>query len=150
MDNYNEIERLLARYSQRHPLERWSKDTEKKYMNFRRLEEQIRLFDLINSEYFRLIGGQRDRAIYLIKLLNFNAICPRCTNEQMIVLICYYVKCEYISNYERRRCERAFKDFDVKDNLLDKFMVYLANMNIIEEEKKLRDYKFLYTSKEND
>ena len=106
------------------------------------------MFDGINSEHWRLKGSQKERAIYLIKLLNFNDICPRCTNEQMIVLICFYVKCEYIPNYERRRCERAFKDFKVKDNLLDKFMVYLASLNIFNEEKKLRDYKFQHNNKE--
>lgn len=148
MDNYSKIEYLLNKYSQRHPMEKWSKDAEVKYMNFRRLNEQIRLFELINSEYFRLVGTQKDRAIFLIKLLDFNDICPKCTNEQMIVLICYYVKCEYIRDYKRRRCQRAFDDFGVSSNLLDKFMVYLANMNIKDLVCGFGPCKFLYTSKE--
>lgn len=149
MDRYREISYLLKKYEERQPNERWSKDSELKYYNMRMLNEQIRLFDLINSEYFRLVGSQRERAIYLIKVLNFNKFCPICTNEQMIVLICFYVKCEYISNYERRRCQRAFDDFNVTDNLLDKFMVHLANIHLKREEKLLGDYILHYTSEEN-
>ena len=148
MDYYNRIEYLLNKYETRQPGERWSKEAELKYYNIRYLNEQIRLFELINDEYFRLVGSQVDRAIYLIKILNFNKICPICTNEQMIVLICFFVKCEYINNYERRRCQRAFDDFKVKDNLLDKFMVYLANMNLKEQEMVFRDY-ILHTISED-
>ena len=137
MDNYGRIRYLLDKYSVRQPGEKWSKDANRKYYNMRDLNEQIRLFELINSEYFRLVGSQVDRAIYLIKMLNFNKICPRCTNEQMIVLICYYVKCEYIREYQRIRCQRAFDDFGVKDNLIDKFMVYLAQINVKEVERTL-------------
>ncbi len=140
MSNYERINYLLEKYSSKQPQEKWSKEANHKYRNFKILEEQLRLFDLINSNYFRLKDSQQDRAIHLIKVLNFNKICPRCTNEQMIVLICYYVKCEYVANYERRRCQRAFDDFKVTDNLLDKFMVYLANVNINKELDELGDF----------
>lgn len=139
MDNYGRIKYLLDKYSTKQPNEKWSKEANHKYRNYKLLEEQLRLFEIINSNYFRLVGSQQDRAIHLIKLLNFNKICPRCSNEQMICLICYYVKCEYIPNYERRRCQRAFNDLGVDDNLLDKFMVYLARFNLKEEERRLRD-----------
>lgn len=139
MDNYGRIKYLLDKYSTKQPNEKWSKEANHKYRNYKLLEEQLRLFEIINSNYFRLVGSQQDRAIHLIKLLNFNKICPRCSNEQMICLICYYVKCEYIPNYERRRCQRAFNDLGVDENLLDKFMVYLARFNLKEEERRLRD-----------
>lgn len=136
----NDISYLLKKYSTKQPGEKWREDSNKKYRNFRLLQEQIRLFELINSNYFRLVGTQQERAIQLIKKLNFNKICPRCTNEQMIVLICYYVKCEYIKDYKRRRCQRAFDDFEVSSNLLDKFMVYLANININKDGSELGLY----------
>ena len=110
MDNYGRIKYLLDKYSTKQPNEKWSKEANHKYRNYKLLEEQLRLFEIINSNYFRLVGSQQDRAIHLIKLLNFNKICPRCSNEQMICLICYYVKCEYIPNYERRRCQRAYNN----------------------------------------
>ena len=136
MSNYKDIQNLIQKYSTKQPQEKWSSVANHKYRNWKILEEQLRLFGVINSNYFRLKGSQQDRAIHLIKVLNFNKICPRCTNEQMIVLICYYVKCEYVPNYERRRCQRAFDEFNVTDNLLDKFMVYLANMNLSELSKR--------------
>ncbi len=130
MDNYHKIQYLLNKYSTKQPNEKWGKSSNQKYRNLKILEEKLILFDIINSQYFHLVNNQVDRAIYLIKLLNFNDICPRCSNEQMICLICYYVKCEYIKDYERRRCEKAFKDFNIKDNLLDKFLVYLSITNL--------------------
>ena len=130
MNKYDEISYLLYKYSSKQPNEKWSKESNKKYRNMKLLQEQIYIFESINNEYFRLVGSQIDRAIFLIKMLNFNKICPRCTNEQMIVLICFYVKCEYIRDYKRRRCDRAFEDFNVTDNLLDKFLVYLASLNL--------------------
>lgn len=139
MDKYSEIQYLLYKYSQKQPNEKWKKESNQKYRNFKILEEQLRLFDIINSNYFRLRGSQKERAIHLIKTLNFNNICPRCNNEQMICLICYYVKCEYIPNYERRRCQRAFDEFKVTENLLDKFMVFLARCNLDKHEKLFRD-----------
>ena len=139
MNRYDEISYLLYKYSSKQPNAQWSKESNKKYRNMKLLEEQIRIFEWINSEYFRLVGSQVDRAIFLIKMLNFNKVCPRCTNEQMICLICYYVKCEYISNYERRRCQRAFDDFGVNENLIDKFMVYLARYQFNRYESSLRD-----------
>lgn len=139
MDNYGRIKYLLEKYKTKQPSEKWSKEANLKYYNLKELEEKLRLFELINSNYFRLVGSQEDRVIHLIKVLNFNKICPRCSNEQMICLICYYVKCEYIPNYERRRCQRAFDDFGVNENLLDKFMVYLARFNFEEQERMLRD-----------
>lgn len=126
----NNIEYLLKKYSTKQPLERWSPQAEQREVNMRILKQKIYLFDGINSEYFGLIGSQKDRAIYLIKRLNFNKICPRCSDEQMIVLICFYIKCEYVPNYERRRCKRAFNDYNVSSNLLDKFMVYLARLGV--------------------
>lgn len=141
MDKYDEISYLLHKYSSKQPNEKWSKESNKKYRNMKLLEEQIHTFESINGEYFRLVGTQVDRAIYLIKRLNFNEVCPRCSNEQMIVLICYYVKCEYIPNYERRRCKRAFEDYNVPSNLLDKFMVYLARVNV---EKTFGDFNVYY------
>ena len=95
-----------------------------------RLKEKTEIFDGINTEYFHLKGGQRDRAIYLIKHLNFKRICGRCSNEQIIVLICYFIKCEYINGYGRKNCRRVFNEYDISDNLIDQFMVYLANCGI--------------------
>lgn len=124
------INYLLKKYSTKQPQERWSKEADLKNLNLRILKQKLLTFDIINSSYFRLVGTQKDRAIFLIKSLNFNKICPRCNEEQIITLICFYVKCEYVPNYERRRCKRAFEDFKVSDNLVDKFMVYLARLGV--------------------
>lgn len=124
------INYLLKKYSTKQPQERWSKEADLKNLNLRILKQKLLTFDTINSSYFRLVGTQKERAIFLIKSLNFNKICPRCNEEQIITLICFYVKCEYVPNYERRRCKRAFEDFKVSDNLVDKFMVYLARLGV--------------------
>lgn len=124
------IDYLLKKYSTKQPQEKWSKESDKKYQNLKIMKQKLLILDTINSAYFGLIDGQKERAVFLIKKLNFNKICPRCSDEQIIVLICFYVKCEYIPNYERRRCKRAFDDFDVSSNLVDKFMVYLARLGV--------------------
>lgn len=130
MNKYEEISYLLHKYSTKQPNERWSKEADIKDLNLRIMKQKLLIFDIINSSYFRLVGTQKERATFLIKRLNFNKVCPRCNDEQIIVLICYYVKCEYIPNYERRRCKRAFEDYKVSSNLLDKFMVYLARLGV--------------------
>ena len=134
-----DIEYLLKKYSTKQPLERWSPKSEQQEVNMRILKQKIYIFDGINSEYFGLVKTQKDRALYLIKRLNFNKICPRCSDEQMIVLICFYVKCEYVPNYERRRCQRAFNDYNVSSNLIDKFMVYLARLGVEDVFPKISD-----------
>lgn len=130
MNRYEEISYLLYKYSKKQPNEKWSKEADIKYQNLKIMKQKLLTFDAINSAYFGLIGSQKERAIFLIKKLNFNKICPRCNDEQIIVLICFYVKCEYIPNYERRRCKRAFEDYKVSSNLVDKFMVYLARLGV--------------------
>ena len=130
MDNYRNIQYLLEKYSTKQAGEKWSNEADLKYLNMKLMRQKLLLFDTINSTYFRLVGTQKDRATYLIKRLNFNNICPRCSDEQIIVLICFYVKCEYIPNYERRRCKKAFQDYNVSSNLVDKFMVYLARLGV--------------------
>lgn len=132
MNKYDEINYLLQKYSTKQSNEKWSKTSDLKYLNIKIMKQKILTFDTINSSYFRLVGTQKERAIFLIKRLNFNKICPRCNDEQIIILICYYVKCEYIPNYERRRCKRAFEDYKISSNLLDKFMVYLARLGVEE------------------
>ena len=139
--SYDEINYLLYKYSTKQPQERWSKESERKKDNLLIMKEKIRLFEGINNEYFGLIGGQKERAKYLIKRLNFNNICPKCSNEQMIVLICYYVKCEYKTNYGRNYCRRVFKQYEISDNLIDRFMVYLARLSV---KKCFREWEFLY------
>lgn len=121
---------LLNKYSTKQPGEKWSKESDIKWQNIKIMKQKILLFDTINSSYFRLSGSQKERVIYLMKRLNFNKVCPRCSDEQVIVLICFYVKCEYIPNYERRRCKKAFEDYNISSNLVDKFMVYLARLGV--------------------
>lgn len=126
----SKIKYLLEKYSTKQPGEKWSKEADIKYLNLKIMKQKLLTFDTINSSYFRLNGSQKERVVYLIKKLNFNHICPRCSDEQIIVLICFYVKCEFIPNYERRRCKRAFEDYNVSSNLVDKFMVYLARLGV--------------------
>lgn len=121
---------LLNKYSTKQPGEKWSNESDIKWQNIKIMKHKILLLDTINSSYFRLRGGQKERVIYLMKRLNFNKVCPRCSDEQVIVLICFYVKCEYIPNYERRRCKKAFDDYNISSNLVDKFMVYLARLGV--------------------
>ena len=130
MTYYDDINKLLDKYSTKHPAERWSYETKKRYKNINDINKNLQLFDGINSEYFRLRGTKIDRAIYLIKNLNFNEVCPRCSSEQIIVLICYYVNCEYNAYYNRKNCVRVFKDYEITDNLVDRFMLFLARYGI--------------------
>lgn len=125
-----EWNKLLYKYSKKQKGERWSLNSELRNQRLRHMKRKMHLFDIINTTYFKLEGTQKDRARYLIKKLNFNDICPRCSDKQIITMICYFVKCEYIPNYERRRCKRAFNDLDISSNKLDKFLVYLAKYGI--------------------
>ena len=130
MNRYDEIQYLLHKYSTKQPQERWSPKSEIQYMKLLRLNEKIKLFDGINSEFFNLTGSQRERAIYLIKKLDFKKICGQCSNEQIIVLICYFVKCEYFVGYSRKYCRKVFREYGISDNLIDKFMVHLAQIGV--------------------
>lgn len=141
--SYNDIEKLLDKYSTKQPGERWSPKTEKRKDKIIELNRKFRLFDGINSEYFHLVGTQKTRAKYLIKQLNFNEVCGRCSSEQIIVLICYYVKCEYDRYYTRKNCTKVFKDYGVTSNLLDRFMLFLARYGI---NNTILDKKFLYNT----
>ena len=127
---YDEISKLLKKYSTKQPGEKWSSETELKKLKLIELNRKIELFEGINSEYFRLIGSQKERVKYLIEILNFNEICPRCSSEQIIVLICYFVNCEYNKRYRREYCRRVFKDYDISSNLVDRFMLFLARYGI--------------------
>ena len=128
--SYEEINNLLNKYSTKQPSERWNKKTNERFEKITRINDELRIFDGINSEYFKLIGSQKDRARYLIKKLNFNEICPRCKSEQLIVMICYFVKCEYDKRYGRDYCRKAFKEYKVSDYLIDRFMLFLARYGI--------------------
>ena len=128
---YNDdITRLLKKYSTKQPGEVWSEQTKKNYDKIRGFNNKLMLFDGINTEYFRLKGTKKNRAIYLIKNSNFNKICPRCSSEQLIVLICFYVNMEYNSYYKRSNCVRVFKHYNISDNLIDRFMFYMARKGI--------------------
>lgn len=139
--SYEEISILLDKYSEKQKGELWSPKTEIRKMDIIRLNEKLELFDGINSEYFRLKGTKKDRVEYLIKKLNFKKICGRCSSEQIIVLICYFVECEYNRYFTRKNCIRVFKDYKITDNLVDRFMLYLARYGI---NNTILDKKFLY------
>lgn len=126
----DDINRLLDKYSTKQPSERWSPQTKKNFDDIRGLSDKLVLFDGINGEYFRIRGTKKDRVKYLIKDLNFNKICPRCNSEQIIVLVCYYVNCEYNSYYTRDNCKKVFKAYNITDNLVDRFMLYMARRGI--------------------
>lgn len=130
MSYYNEINNLLKKYDSKQPAERWSSKTKKKYEKIKDLNKNLRLFDGINSEYFQLKGSQIDRAKYLIKKLNFNEICGRCSSEQIIVMICFFVKCEYYRNYSRTDCAGVLRKYSVSAYLLDRFMVHLVKCGL--------------------
>lgn len=121
-----DIDYLLKKYSTKQKGEFWGLEAERKAERLKHLKRKIRLFDGINSEYFNLRGGQKDRAKYLIKKLNFNEMCPRCSDEQIIVMICYVVKCEYVRDYKREWCKTVFNEYNINPNRLDRFLVQLA------------------------
>ena len=127
---YEETVNLLNKYSKKVPGERWNSETNIRYDKIIKLNDKLRLFDGINSEYFQLKGSQKDRAKYLIRIINFNEICPRCSSEQIIVMICYFVSCEYNKRYRREYCRKVFKDYEITSNLLDRFMLFLARYGI--------------------
>lgn len=128
--SYDEINYLLNKYSTKQPQEKWRKESSIKYMNQLRFNDKLGIFDGINTEFFNLQSSQKERVIYLIKHLDFKKICGRCSNEQIIVLICFYVKCEYIKDYDRNYCRKVFREYGITDNLIDKFMVYLARLGV--------------------
>lgn len=128
--SYEEISLLLDKYSEKQVGEFWNPKTEIRKMEIIRMNEKLEIFDGINSQYFQLQKSKKDRAKYLIKKLNFNDICPRCSSEQMIVLICYYVNCEYNRRYRREYCRKVFKEYEITDNLVDRFMLFLARYGI--------------------
>lgn len=138
--SYDEIERLLNKYSKKVDGERWNSETNKRFERINRLNEQLRIFDGINSEYFHLQETQKERAKYLIKNINFNEVCGRCSSEQIIVLICFYVKREYDKYYTRKNCIKVFKDYNISSNLIDQFMMFLARYGI---NNTILDKKFL-------
>ena len=138
--SYSEIEGLLDKYSKKVDGERWTPETNTRFEKITRINEQLRLFDGINSEYFRLVGTQKDRAEYLIKHINFNEVCGRCSSEQIIVLICFYVKREYDKYYTRKNCIKVFKDYEITSNLIDQFMMFLARYGV---NNTILDKKFL-------
>ena len=140
---YDETTRLLDKYSTKQPGERWSKETEKRKDLIIEYNEKLRLFDGINSEYFHLQGTQKDRVRYLIKNLNFKKICGRCSSEQIIVLICFFVKREYDKYYTRKNCIMVFRDYSISDNLIDQFMMFMARYGI---NNTILDKKFLYNT----
>lgn len=138
---YNDnILNLLNKYSTKQPGEMWNSETNIRYDKIVKLNDELRLFDGINGEYFRLIGSQKDRAKYLIKHINFNEVCGRCSSEQIIVLICFYVKREYDKYYTRKNCIRVFRDYNISSNLIDQFMMFLARYGI---NNTILDKKFL-------
>lgn len=138
--SYEEVESLLDKYSKKVDGERWNPKTNTRFEKITRLNEQLRLFDGINSEYFRLVGTQKERAKYLIKHINFNEVCGRCSSEQIIVLICFFVKREYDKYYTRKNCIKAFKDYNITSNLIDQFMMFLARYGV---NNTILDKKFL-------
>ena len=125
-----EITNLLSKYSVKQPSERWSRKTNIRYDKILKLHDKLRLFDGINSEYFQLKGGQIDRAKYLIKNINFNEVCGRCSSEQIIVMICYFVKYEYNKRYRRNYCRKAFKEYGITTEMLDGFLLFLVEYSI--------------------
>lgn len=128
--SYDEIERLLNKYSKKVDGERWTKETNVRYDKIVKDNEKLRLFDGINSEYFQLKNTQIDRAKYLIKQINFNEVCGRCSSEQIITMICYFVKYEYNKRYRRNYCRKAFKDYGVTTEMLDGFLLFLVEYTI--------------------
>ena len=140
---YEDISILLDKYSTKQSGEKWSPRTEKRKDKIIERNRKLELFEGINSEYFRLKGSQIDRVKYLISHLKFKEICGRCSSEQIIVLICYFVKCEYDKYYTRKNCISVFKDYNITDNLLDRFMLYLARYGI---NNTILDKKFLYNT----
>ena len=138
--SYEEVQRLLDKYSVKQQGEMWSPKTNVRYDKLVKLNEKLRLFEGINSEYFRLVGTQKERAEYLIKLINFNEVCGRCSSEQIIVLICFYVKREYDKYYTRKNCITVFKEYNISSNLIDQFMMFLARYGI---NNTILDKKFL-------
>lgn len=130
LDNNDNISNLIKKYSKKQKGEKWSSETDKNYDEIRGLNDKLRLFDGINGEYFRIKGTKKERVKYLLKNINFNEVCPRCSNEQMIVIICYYVNCEYNAYYNRKNCGRVFKDYNISNNLVDRFMLYMAKKGI--------------------
>lgn len=130
MSYYEDINNLLNKYSVKQPSERWNPKTNVRYDKIIKLNDKLRLFDGINSEYFQLKGTQKDRAKYLIKQINFNEVCGRCSSEQIIVMICYFVKYEYNKRYRRNYCRKAFKDYEVTTEMLDGFLLFLVEFSI--------------------
>ena len=89
------------------------------------MKQKIRLFESLNSNTFKLKGTQKDRAIYLIKHLDFKEICGKCSNEQIMLMICFYVKSEFLKDYRLRNCKSIFNEYNISEHLLINFLVKL-------------------------
>ena len=121
-----EIERLLKKYKTKQPGEVWDTETQRQYMEEYRTKEKLEILDVLSTTYFRLPEGQRMRARYLVKSLDFPSICGNCSLEQIIIMILVYVKLEYGVEYHIGKFDKLFEEFDITKN---KFIMFLIKLN---------------------
>lgn len=133
---YEETRKLLNKYSQKTRAERLSKESEKQNQRINAMKNKLRVFDGVNSNTFRLKAGQKDRAIFLIKLLPFKKLCGKCSNEQIIIMICFYVKCEFVKDYRLRNCKKILDEYGISEQLLIHFLINLNKLHNLENIRK--------------
>lgn len=127
-----EIERLLNKYKTMVPGEIWDTETQREYREKYRTKEKLEILDVLSSTYFRLPEGQRMRARYLVKSLDFPSICGNCSLEQIIIMILVYVKLEYDKPNHISHFNHLFEEFDISKN---KFIMFLVKLNMFHIDK---------------
>ena len=127
-----DIERLLKKYETKQPGEIWDTETDRQYREKYRTKEKLEILDTLTNEKFRLSEGQKMRARYLVKLLDFNKICGNCSLEQIIIMIIVYVKLEYDKPNHISHFDHLFDEYDITKN---KFIMFLVKLNMFHIDK---------------
>ena len=129
------IEYLLHTYDKKAIGEIWTMEHELQYKQEARTKRRIFTLDCIVNEIITKSRGtfifpkaQRDRAIYLIKNLDFYL--GRTTEEQYITMILIYVKLESNPNRKFNDYLPIIRDYGIDVQTFVKFLVRLNKYHI--------------------
>lgn len=129
------VEYLLKKYETKQPGEEWELETEVKYVQEYQYKQRLFQLDKIVNERisksrgtFRLPKGQKDRAKYLIKHLDFYL--GRTTETQYITMILIYVKLESNNKYTFNQFLPFLTDYGIDVQTFVKFLIKLNKYHI--------------------
>lgn len=129
------VEYLLKKYETKQPGEEWELETEVKYVQEYQYKQRLFQLDKIVNERisksrgtFRLPKGQKDRAKYLIKHLDFYL--GRTTETQYITMILIYVKLESNNKYTFNQFLPFLTDYGIDVQTFVRFLIKLNKYHI--------------------